>query len=355
MKLALVHDWFGQVGGAERTLVALHHLWPDAPVHLLAADRLAVRRWMPDADVRIWPPGRRWMMHRWRPLATPLFAAGIESIDLSGYDTVLSSSVLFAKGLIVRPGTRHLSYCYSPPRPLWDRAACYERRGPLSAVVRHLWRSWDAAAAQRPDEIIAVSRTVAERIASYWRRTALVIPPPASVANPAAVPHRIAHPYLLAVARLLPYKNIGLLIDACSKTRQYLVIVGDGPLRAQLMHRAGPSVTFAGVVDDASLASYYAGAIATVVANDEDWGLTAVESMLTGTPVLALRSGGATETVIEGVTGEFFDDAIPESLADGILRIRSAAPSYDPEAIRRHARQWTFGPWESRMRTLLGC
>jgi glycosyltransferase involved in cell wall biosynthesis len=292
-------------------------------------------------------------MHRWLPLATALLAAGTESLDLSSYDTVLSSSVLFSKGIIVRPGTRHISYCYSPPRLLWDRAASYERRGPVSAFVRHAWRAWDASAAQRPDQLVAISRAVADRIAVYWRRTALVIPPPTPEPVVLREPYDAGYPYLLAVGRLVPHKNFGLLIDACNKTRHRLVIAGDGPLRAPLMRKAGPTVSFAGAVDDATLTSLYAGATAVVIANDEDWGLTAVEAMMVGTPVLALRSGGVLETVIDGVSGVFFDDPIPEALADGIIRIRASASSFDRDAIRRHAKQWSTEQWASRMRTLV--
>lgn len=352
MKLAIVHDWFVRVGGAERVLMAMHALWPEAPIHFLVADRAAVRAHLPGADVRLARLGRLPLASRLYPSLGWAMPSAVESLDLSGYDTVLSSSVMFAKGAVVRPGTRHICYCYSPSRMLWDRAASYERRGALSSLARHALRSWDHAAAQRPDELVAISRTVADRIAKYWRRDAVILPPPVLPARD-AVPHAAERPYFLAVARLVPHKNLDILVDAFNKIRQPLIIAGEGPLRRSLTRRAGPTVHIAGWQSDAALASLYAGAAAVVVPNEEDFGLTAVEAMTYGKPVLALRAGGATETVLEGATGEFFDDPIPEAVADGVRRIRSALQSYDATGIRRHAEHWSQERWSVRMRTLV--
>jgi len=351
MKLAIVHDWFVRVGGAERVLMAMHALWPEAPIYFLVADRTAVRAHLPGADVRLARLGHLPFAAQFYPALGWAMPAAVESLDLSGYDTVLSSSAMFAKGAVVRPGTRHISYCYSPSRMLWDRAAAYERRGILSAAARHALRSWDQAAAQRPDELVAISRTVADRIGKYWRRNAVVLPPPVMPARD-AVPQE-SRPYFLAVARLVPHKGLDVLVDAFNKIRQPLIIVGDGPLRRALARRAGPTVRIAGWQSDDALAALYAGATAVVVPNEEDFGLTAVEAMTYGKPVLALRAGGVTETVLEGVTGEFFDDPIPEAVADGVRRIRGALPSYDAAGIRRHAEHWSQERWSVRMRTLV--
>ena len=352
MKLAIVHDWFVRVGGAERVLMAMHRLWPDAPIHFLVADKAAVKRHLPGATVRVAPLGRIPLASRLYPYLGWAMPSAVESLDFSAYDMVLSSSVMFSKGAVVRPDTRHICYCYSPSRMLWDRAATYERTGPASGLMRHALRSWDHAAAQRPDQLVAISRTVADRISKYWRRDALVLPPPV---NPAlsVTPHTEGHPYFLAVSRLVPHKMLGTLIDAFNKTGAHLVIVGDGPLKHSLRRRAGPNIRLAGWQSDEKLAAFYAGASAVVVPNDEDFGLTAVEAMTYGKPVLALRAGGAMETVLEGVTGEFFDDAIPEAMADGIKRIRAAMSSYDPAGIRKHADQWSEERWVGRMRRLV--
>ncbi len=351
-KLAIVHDFFVRVGGAERVLIAMHRLWPDAPIHLLVADRRAVRTHLSNADVRISPLGHLWgIPHYYAALALAMPSA-TEMWDLSAYDTVLSSSVLFAKGVVVRPDSRHISYCYSPPRMLWDRTATYERTGIASSLTRHVLRTWDQAAAQRPDTLVAISQTVASRINVYWHRDAMVIPPPNTLPVTADADGE-REGYFLVVARLMAYKNLGVVIDAFNKTRTPLVIAGDGPLYRRLARRAGPTVKLVGAVSDATLSTLYARAAAVVVPNDEDFGLTAVEAMAHGTPVLALRSGGALETVVEGMTGEFFDDPIPESLADGIKRIRAIMETYSRTAIREHAARWSLEHWVQRMRTLV--
>lgn len=351
MKLAIVHDSYVRHGGAERVLDALHRVWPEAPIYCLVADRRTLRAHLPDATVRVSGIGRMPFATRLYPALAPVLPAAVESLDLSGYDTVLSNAVMFAKGVVVRPGTRHLSYCYSPARPLWDRAADYERRGPAARLAAHVLRTWDFAAAQRPDQFLAISRTVADRIARYYRRDSIVVPPPTPVL-PAAV-ETDGRGAFLVVARLVPHKRLRLVIDAFNRTRQRLVIAGDGPLRRSLMRHAGPTVSFAGAVSDAELATLYRNAMALVVANDEDWGLTAVEAMSYGTPVLALRAGGATETVLEGVTGEFFDEPIMESLADGIRRIIGRRAGYDRDGIARYASQWSEEQWRKKICSLV--
>ncbi|MCC6405153.1 MAG: glycosyltransferase [Candidatus Yanofskybacteria bacterium] len=353
MKLAIVHDWIVDMGGAERVLIALHRLWPEAPIYTLVAKPSTVQQWFPNATIV--PSVLQRLPRAWAyyPALAPMMPSAIESFDLSGFDTVLSSSALFSKGIVVRPGTRHLSYCYSPARMLWDRSASYERRGIFSRLYRHTLRIWDVAAAQRPDELIAISATAAARISKYYRRSAIVVPPPTRSAPLPVAASAPAHPFFLIVARLVPHKSLELVVDAFAKLKYQLVIVGDGPLRRRLSRRARANITFAGAVSDEQLDELYATCQAVVVPNEEDWGLTAVEAMMHGKPVLALRRGGATETVIEGLTGEFFDDPIPEALADGIKRIRTNIHTYDAERIRTHADQWNSERFERRMRTLI--
>lgn len=352
MKLAIVHDWFVRIGGAERVLIEMHKLWPEAPIYFLVADKRAIALHLPDADVRVSRLSHLPFASRLYPYLAWAMPSAVEGLDLSGYDTVLSSSVMFAKGAVIRPGTRHIAYCYSPSRMLWDRAAAYERRSIFSGLIRHLLRSWDAAAAQRPDILAAISQTVSDRITKYWRRTAVIVPPPVRMPI-AAAPHDAGHPYFLVVSRLVPHKMLSVVVDAFNKTRHQLIVAGDGPLRTALKRRAHENIRFIGWQPDAVINQLYAGCQAVIVPNDEDFGLTAVEAMAHGKPVLALRAGGAVETVLEGVTGEFFDDPIPEALADGIKRIRNALSSYSPDAIRKHAQQWSHDRWVHRMRTLV--
>jgi glycosyltransferase involved in cell wall biosynthesis len=352
-KIAIVHDWIVGIGGAERVLIALHRLWPEAPIYTLLYRPSSVRRWLPDATVI--PSGlqRIPFASRIYPYLAPAMPSAIESLDFSGYDTVISSSVLFSKGIIVRPGTRHICYCYSPSRMLWDRNLAYERNGILSRLYRHALRSWDQAAAQRPDDMVAISDTVAARIAKYYRRAAIVVPPPTRDIPVDVLAPASQGDYYLIVSRMVPHKSLSMAIDAFAKLNYKLVVVGDGPLRVAMQRRAGPNISFTGWVPDDELDALYAGCRAVIVPNEEDWGLTAVEAMAHGKPILALRKGGATETVLEGVTGEFFDDPIPEALADGIKRLRTNADSYDEQKIRSHASQWGMQQFEQRMRTIV--
>lgn len=352
-KIAIVHDWLVGIGGAERVLIALHCLWPDAPIYTLLYRPSTVRTWLPDARIIASGLQRIPFASRIYPYLAPAMPSAIESFDLSGYDTVISSSVLFAKGVVVRPGTRHICYCYSPSRMLWDRSTAYERDGILSRIYRHALRAWDQAAAQRPDEMIAISNTVAARIAKYYRRQSIVIPPPTrDIATDVLAPASNGDYYLI-VSRMVPHKSLGMAIDAFAKLNYRLIVVGDGPLKSGMQRRAGANITFTGWIPDDELDALYASCRAVIVPNEEDWGLTAIEAMSHGKPVLALRRGGATETVLEGVTGEFFDDPIPEALADGIKRLRSNAGTYDTEKIRSHASQWGAQQFEQRMRTIV--
>jgi glycosyltransferase involved in cell wall biosynthesis len=349
MRIALVHDWFTKIGGAERVLLHMHALWPSAPVHLLVADRTATATWMPNADIVVSSLQRIPGITRAPQYALPFMPSAIESFELSSYDVVVSSSVLFAKGIVIRPGTRHICYCYSPARPLWDRTHAPEYRGIASSLARHLLRVWDAAASHRPDVLVAPSRAVQDRIRKWYRRDAIVIPPPATLGTVSTE----RQPFILAVARLTPHKHLEQLLDAFGKLRDTLVIVGEGPLYRRLQSRATPNVRLTGWVSDEHLSRLYRSCTAVIVASSEDWGLTAVEAMSYGKPVLALRRGGALEIVLEGVTGEFFDDPIPEAIADGVKRIRSLSQQADPHTIARHASSFDASAFDARMQTLV--
>lgn len=351
--IALVHDWIVGIGGAERVLIALHRLWPHAPIYTLLYRPATVRRWLPDATVIGSSLQRVPLAWRIYPYLAPAMPSAVESFDLSAFDTVISSSVLFSKGIVVRPDTRHLCYCYSPSRMLWDRNAVYERRGISSALYRHALRAWDQAAAQRPDEMIAISNTVSTRIAKYYRRHSYVVPPPTRSAGAGIRPTGLPDEYYLVVSRMVPHKSLDMVLDAFAKLRYRLVVVGDGPDRDRIRERAGDNISFTGWISDEALDGLYEHCSAVIVPNEEDWGLTAIEAMIHGKPVLALRKGGATESVLEGSTGEFFDDPIPEALADGIKRLRTNSGRYDSTAIRAHAGQWGTARFEQRMRQMV--
>lgn len=352
MRIALVHDHLVQDGGAEKVLLALQEVFPGAPTYTLLYDRDRVSPEFASKDIRTSflqkvPFGLRkyqWML--------PLMPAATEAHDLSSYDVVISSSSAFAKGIITRPGAIHVCYCHTPTRYLWSDTHSYvqELKAPkilkagLPLLLNRL-RVWDRLSADRVDRFIANSETVAGRIRKYYERPSDVIHPPVetekfSVADGPGT-------YFLAGGRLVSYKRFDLVIRAFNRTGLPLVIFGDGPLAAAYRKMARPNVRFAGKVSDAEKAALYRGAIAFIHPQEEDFGITALESMASGRPVIAYRKGGALETVVEGVTGEFFDDQEWEELATAVIRFD--ASKYDARAIRAHAEAFDVRAFKRRI------
>jgi glycosyltransferase involved in cell wall biosynthesis len=383
MKLALVHDWLKEIGGAERVLIELHHIFPDAPIYVLFYDKEFVQKWLPGADIRASFLQRIPLISKFYVLFAWLMPVAVESFDLSEYDRVLSSSITFSKGLVLKPSTKHICYCYSPTRNLWDWHAESSRSSSwLRKLFNHFLRIWDRSAADRVDQFVAISSVVQKRIQKYYRRESIVIYPPVvrfkaeknsherpSQADGPRVERKIqqnfnagrsensskpsfdalrrglvdqsdTHLYLI-VARLHRYKNIDVAIKAFNKLGYQLVIVGDGPDLSRLQKMAGKNIFFAGSVDDAALAAYYGASRALVMPQEEDFGLTPVEAMSFGKPVIALRRGGAIETLVEGVTGEFFTDPIPEAVADAVRRCNDAYAHYNSDTIRARAEKFS--------------
>ena len=355
MRIALVHDWLKNISGAERVLIELHEIFPEAPIYTLFYDKRFVRQWLPNADIRasfiqkIPFINKLYLFFGW------LMPTAIESFDLSEFNKVLSSSAVFSKGLILKPSTKHICYCYSPTRFLWDRNRNFQSRrfgrlpdplasGWLKLIFNHLLRLWDRAAADRVDQYVAISNTVRDRIKKYYRRDSMVIYPPAGIKNQnfkiENLKFKIGEYYLI-VSRLHRYKNINIAIEAFNKLNYPLVIIGDGPDRRRLEKMAGKSITFLGEQDDSTLADYYAACRAFIMPQEEDFGLTPIEAMSFGKPVIALRKGGALETIIEGQTGEFFDDPIPEALADAVRRLNDNYYDYNPNKIKSQAAQFS--------------
>jgi glycosyltransferase involved in cell wall biosynthesis len=265
----------------------------------------------------------------------------MERLDLRGYDLVLSSSSAFAKGVITKPGTMHICYCHTPMRWCWNYDDYVEREGlgRLSrAVLPYIitWmRVWDQTTAMRVDHFIANSPVVAERIAKYYRRDAVVIPPPVEADrfhfDPAARPEE----YFLIVSRLLPYKRIDLAIQACNALGLPLVIVGSGRDEARLRQMAGPTIRFMGRLSDDEVLHYYAHCRALILPGEEDFGITPLEAQASGRPVIAYGAGGALASVIDGVTGIFFAAQTLESLSEALGSFDER--DFDPQTIRNHA------------------
>jgi glycosyltransferase involved in cell wall biosynthesis len=335
LKTVIVHDWLTGSRGGEKVLEAICRLVPDAPVLTLVSRRealtgaLAGRR-IRNSFVQYLPfSGTRYREY------LPLFPAAIEQFDLDDVDLVISTSHCAAKAVVPTGRARHFCYCHSPMRYAWDQFPSYfgpERVGrPASAVLRPIlaWLArWDAATAPRVTRFAANSRYVAGRIARYYNRSAAVLHPPVDTdfftPGPPNDSRGIqpAHGgFALVVSALVPYKRIDIAIGAAAKAGWPLTIVGTGPDEARLRQMAGPSVTFAGNIDQPALREMYRAAAALILPGEEDFGIAPVEALACGCPVVALARGGATETVEHGVTGILVHVLTADAFGDALSAV----------------------------------
>jgi glycosyltransferase involved in cell wall biosynthesis len=342
MRVALVHDWLNQIGGAESVLENLVALFPGAPIYTSMYWRevmpVAYRQW----DIRTSWMNRLPGIMRHHRLYFPLYPLAFEGFSLDEYDVVLSNKSGFCHGVITAPETLHICYCLTPTRYVWryHDYALHEGIGPVRqaalAPVLSCLRVWDRLAADRVDRFIAISSEVQRRIAKYYRREAAVIYPPVDTRCFTIAP---AHDdYYLVVGRLVPYKRIDLAVRACTQLGLPLKISGAGRDLSRLQQMAGPTVEFLGRVPDEGLCELMARCKAFLFPGAEDFGITPVQVMAAGRPAIAYASGGALDTVVEGVSGMLFHEQSVESLVEVLQRFDAAI--YDPQAIRQHAEQF---------------
>jgi len=359
MRIAIVHDYLAQAGGAERVVEAMHECWPEAPIFTSVYDPDATFPSFRQMDVRTsflqrLPFARSSKFHK---VALPLYPLAFEHLDLSGYDVVVSSSSGFAKGVITGPETCHISYCHTPARFAW-RYHEYISRGGYDRSLRrvlpfivHFLRAWDYTCAQnRVDYFLANSFNIARRIRKYYGRESEVLYPPVDV-HRFQVAEEPSADFLLVVSRLLPYKRVDLAVEACSRLGLPLKVVGTGPDLARLKEMAGPSVQFLGRLPDAEVTRLMANCKAFLFPGEEDFGIAPVEAMASGRPVVALRAGGALETVIEGETGLFFDEPTGDSLAATLRRLDEL--EVHPDRIRAHALRFDVSVFQKRLRRMV--
>ncbi len=355
IKVALVHDWLNQYGGAEQVLEVLKTLYPDAPIftsiYWPEALPEAYRHW----DIRTTFMNRLpWVKRHHQPFL-PLYPLAFDSLDLSRYDLVISNKSGFCHGVITGPETLHICYCLTPTRYVWDLGHYAEREGlgrmtraALQPVVSGL-RIWDRLAADRVDHFIAISSTVQRRIAHYYRRDSVVVYPP--VDTDRFSPAEKVDDYYLVVSRLVPYKRVDLAVEALSRLDRPLMVVGEGRDRRRLEAMAGQSVTFTGRLPDDEVARLMARCRAFLFPGLDDFGISPVRAMAAGRPVIAFAGGGALDYVQEGTTGLFFREPTWDSLASAIRRFEEH--SFDPGVICSRAQQFSRAVFEERMSTLV--
>ncbi len=348
-KVALVHDFLTSYGGAERVLQSMCKLYPEAPIYTLLVDHKIVERYFPGAVVHTsWLQKLPAWLRRRPRLLLLLYPAAIESIDLREYDLVLSSSGAWSKGLVTRLHTRHIAYLHSPMRFAWDAREYLQNLGlwqPIRALGRFALsylRIWDFQAADRPDVIIANSEFTKRRISKYYRRESSVVYPGITPSvHKKQEQNEVKKDFFLVVARLTKAKKVDIVIEAMNKLGLPLVVVGDGAEGDELRKIAGKTVRFVGKVSDQELGEYYQGARALIIPSEEDFGMVAVEALSWGLPVIAYGRGGVREIVENETQGLFFNEFMPEILAEAILRFIQREKTFESDVLKQRASQFS--------------
>lgn len=356
MKIALVHDYLIQDGGAERVLLALHELYPEAPIFTLFYD--PERSHPGFKKARIIPSSLNTLpfAHTHYQWYLPLMPHGVESFDLSDYDIVLSSSSNFAKGALVDPYTTHICYCHTPNRFLWEDRLGYLNQLRKPGFVKkilpyylHRLRQWDQLAANRPDRLLTNSALSQARIQRYYHRPSEVIHPPVDIDR---IP--LSHEpgtYWLIGGRFVAYKRFDLVVTAFAHLNLPLKVFGIGPEEKRLRTMAGPRTEFLGQVSESAKIDLYEHAIGFLHPQVEDFGITAVEAMAAGKPVIAYQEGGIRETMMNGITGQLFNVQCWEDIGNAIIRFD--ASKYKPEVIRAQAERFSKQRFQERMKLLV--
>ena len=345
-KIAIVCEWLVGIGGAERIVLEVHRMFPDAPIYTSQYDSSKID-WFNDADVRTgWLQKLPTGLKKFLPV---LRAYYFSHLDLSEYDLVITCNFgAEAKAVKTKPGA-HVCLCNAPTHYYWSRYESYLAdpgfptgfnwlaRVGLKVLVAPM-RRWDRKAAQNPDHYVAISSHIQDEIKKYYGRDSDVIHPPVDIARFENLASSERHGFV-AAGRLTPYKRIDLAVDACTELNLPLTVIGDGPDYEKLRKMAGPTITFTGQLSDEELALQFASASALIFPGLDDFGITPVEAMAAGTPVIAYKAGGALDYVIPGKTGEFFDEQTVDSLAQALQALKSS--NYSSGDIKKHANDFS--------------
>ena len=353
MRTAIVHYWLLNRRGGEKVLDALCRLLPDADIFTLFCDPETL-----SPEVRHHKITSSFLnpLRRWHRSLLPLMPMALETLDLRGYDLVVSSESGPAKGVITSSTSRHICYCHTPMRYLWDLYPAYRnewtrsrlKRAAMTPLSNYL-RLWDYASAARVDHFIANSHNVKTRIWKTWRREADVIHPPVDVD---AFTWQPAEDYFLIVSELVPYKRIDSAVRVFSRSGRRLVIAGAGPEMARLRSISGSNVEFLGRVSDRTLRDLYSRCRAFLLPGEEDFGITPVEALASGKPVIALGRGGALETV-PPYGGIFYDEPTDAALSRALLEFEALEPDIRPIELQVHAQRFSEAEFVRKISPLL--
>lgn len=356
MRVALVHDLLTQYGGGEKVLKALSEMYPDAPIFTLVYDEKKMGDIFPKERINtsflqnlpMSADKYRWYL--------PLMPHATESYDLRDFDLVISSSSAFAKGVISPPQAKHLCYCHTPTRYLWLDSQDYINDLRYNKLVKKAiallltrLRLWDVMSVSRVDKFLANSANVKAKIKKYYKRESDVIFPPVEVEK--FFFSKKKGDYFLAGGRLVPYKRFDLIVEAFNKLGVPVKIFGEGPELEILRKKAEKNVEILGFVSEEEKVELYSKAKAFVHPQEEDFGIISVEAMASGLPVIAYRSGGVKESLIEGLSGEFFYEQTWESIADKIVNFN--ADKYSSELIKREAEKFSTEEFKRRIREVV--
>lgn len=338
--------------GGEKVVEALCELFPEADIFTHVYEPCAVSATINSHQVyttfiqKLPGASRRYQSY------LPLMPLALEQLDLRGYDLVISSESGPAKGIITSPDALHICYCHTPMRYVWDMYHDYLKGASsftrfLMPPIIHYLRIWDMAAASRVDHFISNSTYVAERVMKHYRREAEVIPPP--VDTKAFTLTDEHSDFYLMVGQLVRYKRFELAVEAFNRMKKPLVIIGEGEQLIELKGNAGPSITIMGRQPFSVIRDYYARCKALIFPGEEDFGIVPVEAMASGRPVIAFKKGGALETVIDGLTGLFFDEQTPESLIAAVQVYERIEKNFSSSLIVEHAHQFDRQKFKVRM------
>lgn len=350
-KIAIVHDYLNQFGGAERVVAALHEMFPDAPVYTSIYDAKKMPPVFKSMDIRASFMQKIPFIMRFYRYFFWLYPKAFEGFDLSEYDLIISSSSAYAKGIKKRDDAVHVCYCHNPMRFVWryDDYIKQEKIAPspkklLSYFLEGL-KKWDLKTNKGVDYFIANSRVVAGRIRSFYGREPVVISPPIECGKFSLSQND--GDYFLLVSRLNYYKKIDIAVSAFSGLGIPLKIVGTGPAKDMLLKNAAVNIDFLGNVDDNRLRELYAECRALIFTEEADFGMVVLETAASGRPAIAYKKGGSEETIIPGQTGLFFDEQAPESLADAVRRFEKM--KFDKDTIRKHAEKFDKAVFKQKL------